>query len=87
MYLLGSDVTQDADGQARTGERMSFDEPLGHLELVTNAAHFVFEQPLEWFAQLQLHFFGKSAYVMMTFDGHSRDAETLDTVGVDGSLG
>ena len=60
-YFLARDVTEYAHCQPRAWERMALDEPFGHLQLVTYAAHLVLEQPLQRLAELQVHLLGQSA--------------------------
>ena len=85
-HLFGSDVTQDAHGKTRTREGVTVDEMFGHTHLATHTAHFVLEQPLEWFANLEVHLFGKTSHVVVTLDDLSGDVERLDAVGIDGAL-
>ena len=54
--------------------------------MATDAAHFVLEEPTERFAELQVHFLGQSADVVVALDDLARDVERLDAVGVDGAL-
>ena len=55
---------------------------LGHLELAAHTAHLVLEQPLERLAQLEMHLFGQSTYVVVALDDLTRDVERLYAVGV-----
>ena len=83
---LAGDIAKDAHRQTRAREWMSLDETVGHAQLATHTAHLVLEQPLKRLAQLQVHFLGQSAHIMMTLDSHACDGQALDAVGVDGSL-
>ena len=53
---------------------------------MAHATHLILEQPLQRFAELQLHIFGKSAHVVVALDGHAGDAQALDAVGIYGAL-
>ena len=57
-----------------------------HTEFATNFAHFVFEQPFQRLAELEFHFFGQSADIVVALDGLASDIETLDAVGIDCAL-
>ena len=65
---------------------MTLNQMLGHLQLVAHTAYLIFKQPLQRFAQFQLHILWQASYVMMALDGHSRYTEALYAVRVDGSL-
>jgi hypothetical protein len=66
---------------------MALDEVFGHLQLTTYTAHLVFEEPLEGFAELEVHLLRQSANIVMALDDLPRDVERLNAVGVDGALG
>ena len=85
-HFLAGDVAQDADGKARTGEGVTRDEVFGHLQLTAYATHFVLEQPLQGFAELEVHLLGQTAHVVVALDDLARDVERLDAVGIDGAL-
>ena len=85
-YLLRSDVAKDADSETRTGEGMASDEMFGHAELTSHTTHLVLKEPLQRFAELQMHLLWQSAHVMMALDNLSGDVKTLYAVGIDGAL-
>ena len=85
-HLLGRDSTEDTDGQAGTGEGMAAYEVLGDAKLTAHTAHLVLEEPLQRFAELEVHLLRQSADVMVTLDDLARDVQALDTVGIDGAL-
>ena len=85
-HLLGRDVAQDADGEARTREGMARDEVLGHTHRAAHAAHLVLEEPLQRLAELEVHLLGQAADVVVALDDLARDVETLDAVGIDRAL-
>ena len=65
---------------------MTRNEMFGHTELTAHTAYLVLEQPLQRFAELQVHLLGKSADIMVALDDLARDVERLDAVGIDGAL-
>ena len=66
---------------------MACNEMLRHSELTTYAAHLVLEQPLQRFAELQVHLLGQSADVVMALDDLTRNVQRLNAVRIDGALG
>ena len=65
---------------------MALNEAVGHIELSTHAAHFIFKEPLQRFAQFEVHFLGQSAHIVVAFNHLSGNVEALDAVGIDGAL-
>ena len=65
---------------------MTGDEMLGHTQLAAHTAHLVLEQPLQRLAELQMHLLGQSTHIVVALDDLAGNIETLDTVGIDGSL-
>ena len=65
---------------------MAFQQVAHHTELVTYAAHFVFEKQAERFAQFQVHFIGKSAHVVVRFYHSSGDGKRLNYIGINSAL-
>ena len=65
---------------------MAIDEVFGHPHLTSHAAHFIFEEPLQRFADAKVHLFGKSAHVVVTLDHLAGDVERFDAVRVDRAL-
>ena len=66
-------IPQDADSQSRTGERMTGNQMFGHSQFASHAAYFVLEQPLQRFAQTEVHLLGQTAHVVMALDGLARN--------------
>ena len=73
MHLLRCYIPQDADSQSRTGERMTGNQMFGHSQFASHAAYFVLEQPLQRFAQTEVHLLGQTAHVVMALDGLARN--------------
>ena len=44
------------------------------------------QEPLEWFAETEVHLFGQSADIVVALDDLACDIEALYAVGVDGAL-
>ena len=65
---------------------MAGDEVLGHAHGASHTTHFVLEEPLQRFAEREVHLLGKSAHIVVALDDLTRDVEAFDAVGVDGSL-
>uniref|UniRef100_A0A0N4ZGT3 NAD-specific glutamate dehydrogenase n=1 Tax=Parastrongyloides trichosuri TaxID=131310 RepID=A0A0N4ZGT3_PARTI len=87
---LRRDLAGDADGQARTGERMAADEGVGQAQFPAQYAHFVLEQFAQGLDQLQLHEVRQAADVVVALDdvrGAAGRGHALDHVGVEGALG
>ena len=62
-------------------------EVLGDAQLAAHTAHLVLEEPLQRFAQREVHLLGQTTHIMMALDDLACDIEALDAVGIDGSLG
>ena len=45
----------------------------GHSQFASHAAYFVLEQPLQRFAQTEVHLLGQTAHVVMALDGLARN--------------
>ena len=58
----------------------------GHSQFASHAAYFVLEQPLQRFAQTEVHLLGQTAHVVMALDGLARNVQALDAVGINGAL-
>ena len=67
--------------------QMTDDEVLRYAELATNAANLVFEEPLEGFAELEVHLLGQTTHIVVGLDDLAGDIERLDTVWIDSALG
>ena len=85
-HFFGGDVAQNPHAKTRPWERMTLDKVLRHTEFATNLAHFVLEQPFQRLAELEFHFLGQSANIVMALDGLAGDIETFDAVGVNSAL-
>src|SRR5439155_17985292 len=80
----------NADGEARTGERMPPDERRRQAELAPKLADLVLEQPAKRLDQRHVHPLGQPPDVVMALDRHAwtaGEADALDHVGVERSLG
>ena len=65
---------------------MTGDKVLGHTQLSPYPTHFVLEEPLQWFTELEVHLLRQSAYIVMTLDDLACDIQTLYSIGIDGAL-
>ena len=81
-HFLGGDFAQYAHGQAGAREGVAAYQMLGHAQLPSDGAYFVLEERAQRFAQLQVHFLGQSADVVVALDGGAGDAQRLYAVGV-----
>ena len=70
------------------GERLAPDHPLGHAELLADAAHLVLEEQAQRLDELHLHVVGQPADVVVRLDrlGDAVGAARLDHVRVERSL-
>ncbi len=59
------DVADDADREARAGERMPPDHALGQAELLADAPHLVLEEQAERLDEVHLHVVGQAADVVV----------------------
>src|SRR5699024_5940076 len=82
-------VADDADGQARAGERLARDQILRQAQLAPGLAHFVLEQVAQRLDDLfAIDVVGQAADVVVALDGRGLAAKAaLDDVGVDRALG
>ena len=72
-YFLGGDVTEDSNGKAGSGEGMTLDDMIGLTKIAAAAAHFFFEQPPQRLAKFEVHFFRKTAHIVMALDSRAGD--------------
>ena len=49
-------------------------------------AHLVFEEPLQRFADAQVHFLRQSAHIVVTLDDLAGNVERFDAIRIDGAL-
>ena len=86
--LLGGHVADDADGQARAGERLAGDKVLRQAQLTASLADLVLEQVAQRLDDfLKVNVVGQTADVVVALDGGRFAAEAgLDHVGVDRAL-
>lgn len=52
---------------------MTGNQMFGHSQFASHAAYFVLEQPLQRFAQTEVHLLGQTAHVVMALDGLARN--------------
>ena len=65
---LGGDLADDADRQARTGERLAPDDLGGQAELLADPADLVLEEHPQRLDQRELQVVGQAADVVMRLD-------------------
>ena len=85
-YFLARDVAENAHRQSGTGEGVAIDKVFGHAHLASHAAHLVFEEPLQRFADAQVHFLRQSAHIVVTLDDLAGNVERFDAIRVDRAL-
>ena len=84
MRRLAAD---DPDREARAGERLAPDEPLGQAELGADRADLVLEERAQRLDELELQVVGQAADVVVGLDRRrARTAAGLDDVGVQRAL-
>ena len=83
----GVDRADDADRETRTRERLAPHHRLGQTQLQAHRPHFVLEQRLQRFDQLELQVVGQAADVVVALDvGGAGAAAGLDDIGVERAL-
>ena len=75
-HALRGHLTNNSDGESRSGKRMTLDDLDGQPEFSSQLPNLVFEQLPERFNKLEVEFFRQSANVMMTFNRRRRTFET-----------
>ena len=87
--LLRSYIANDADSQARAGERLAGDQVLRQTQLAAGLADLVLEQVAQGLYDfLKVHVVRQTADIVMALDGGRFAAEAaLDHVGVNRALG
>src|ERR1043166_3688605 len=81
-------VAKDADGKARAGEWMPFEDERINTQCSTHMPHFILKKHAQGLHDFQVHFLGETAYVVMRFDGRRRTFYTyaFNHVGINGAL-
>ena len=84
---LGVHGSDDADAEARAGERVPVDDVLGQAQLAADLAHLVLEQRAQRLDQRELQVVRQAAHVVVALDvGSALAAAGLDHVGVERAL-
>src|SRR5688572_30063695 len=74
--LLGRDVAEDANAEARTGKWVPFEDLFRYAKIAPNEPHFVFEQFAQRLDQFEIHFLRQAAHIVMRLDRYGRAANT-----------
>ena len=87
--LFRGHIADDADGQARAGERLAGNQVFRQAQLAASLADLVFEQVTQGFDDFfEIHKVRQAADIVVALDGRALAAETaLDHVGIDRALG
>ena len=85
-YFFGGYVAEYPDCQSGAGEGMPVYQHVFHSELLPYSSYFVLEEEAQRLAELEVHFFGQPAYVMVAFYYGSGYRERFYAVGVYGAL-
>ena len=84
--LFGSNRSEDADRKTWAWEGMTTNQMVWNAQLTAYSTYFVLEEPLQRFAQLEVHFLGQTAYIVMTLDDFSRNVQAFDSVRINRAL-
>ena len=85
-HFLARNVAQNTYCQTRSREGMTCDQMLRHTHRAAYTTHLVLEQPLQWLAELKVHFLGQTSHIMMTLDNLASNIETFNTVRINSAL-
>ena len=73
--LFGCDVAEYSHAEAGAGERVPLEDFVGNAEVFADQTDLVFEKLRERLDELQVHFLGQAADVVVRFDGDGRAAQ------------
>ena len=65
---------------------MTTDKVLWHTHITTNAANLILKEEFEWLAELEIHLFRKTTYIVVGFDDLTRVVDRLNNIWVDSTL-
>src|SRR3984957_10071458 len=85
---VGRDFSEDAHGEARAGKRLALQDFVRHAEVAADFANFVFKQIFQRLDELEFHFIGQAADIVVRLDDLRRPAHRarLDHIGIKRTL-
>ena len=87
--ILGVDLTEDADAESWTGERVTSQQLRIQPHLAAYAAHLILEEHAQWLDDLEFHVVREPTDIVVAFyggAGTARGGDALDDIRVDGTL-
>src|SRR4051812_32885283 len=88
LHSLGCDLAQNANGESRTGKRLTLQNLLWHAQVASDAANLVLKEILQGLDQLEIHLLRQSANVVMSLNGLRRASHRarFDYIRIQGAL-